>query len=311
MRSVDSVIDALLYARKDDYEDFSTADKLEYIDNIKKRMIKLIDSNNVKFLQESYNVNMLNVLNNNNYINPHVFYPLLEHIFKCNIIIFTRNEQYPNGILSCPYFDKEYLKFKSNNSLKFILLYEHMGAEADNAKYPQCEIIFKYHENMIFPTFKYGDFIENVNNCLYQMYPIKIYKPVSELFKNYKIEKYGIDEFGKTIYMHLKNNNSIHIITNPLPNLDLNIPQTIISFSKYDKFNDPEIAYKFGIEENIKLTSYIKNGIFYGFQGEIDYLTFYIPTLPTKTKVIIPQTTSTCCGTFGTDPGCFFEKSNS
>ena len=81
---------------------------------------------------------MLQIIKDENYINPHIFYPILEHIFKCNIILFTRNQQNPNGILSCPYFDKEYLKFKSDNKEKFVIIYEHMGAEIDNAKYPQC-----------------------------------------------------------------------------------------------------------------------------------------------------------------------------
>ena len=289
IRSVDSVIDALLYARKTDYEDYSINDKVEYIKKIKERMIKLIEDNNIKYLQESYNMNMLQIINDNSYINPHIFYPILEHIFKCNIILFTRNNQYPDGVLSCPYFDKEYLKFEPDNSQKYIIIYEHMGTETDNAKYPQCEIIFKYHDNMIYPTFKYNDFIENINNSLYQMYPVKIYKPIENLFKKYNIQKYGIDEFGKTIYLHLKNEKSIHIITNPLPNLDLDITQTIVSFSKFNKLNDPKIAYEFGQQENIKLTSYVKNGIFYGFQGKIDYLTIYIPTIPTKTTGNVPD----------------------
>lgn len=289
IRSVDSIIDVLLYARKNDYDDYSINEKTKYIKKIKEKMIKLIEENNINYLQESYNMNMLQIIKDNSYINPHIFYPILEHIFKCNIILFTRNEQYPDGVLSCPYFDKEYLKFQPDNSQKFVIVYEHMGSETDNSKYPQCEIIFKYHDDKIIPTFNYNDFIENINNCLYQMYPIKIYNSIDKLFKNYNIQKYGIDEFGKTIYLHLKNEKSIHIITNPLPNLNLDIPQTIISFSKFNNLNDPKIAYEFSQEENIKLTSYVKNGIFYGFQGKIDYLTFYIPTIPTKTTGNVPD----------------------
>ena len=289
IRSVDSVLDALLYARKSDYEEYSFNEKIEYIEKIKDKMIDILKENNINYLQESYNVNMLQIIRDKSYINPHIFYPVLEHIFKCNIILFTRNIQHPNGILSCPYFDKEYLKFKSDNKQKFVIIYEHMGTETDNAKYPQCEIIFNYDKNTIYPTFKYDDFIENINNSLYQMYPVKIYNSIDKIFKKYEIQKYGIDEFGKTIYLHLKHNKSIHIITNPLPNLDLDIPQTIISFSKFNKFNDIKLAYEFGQVENINLTSYVKNGIFYGFQGEKDYITFYIPTIPTKTSGNVPD----------------------
>ena len=289
IRSVDSVIDSLLYARKGEYEDMSISEKTNYIKKIKERMIKVIEDNNIKYLQESYNMNILQILRDNSYINPHIFYPILQYIFKCNIILFTRNQQNPDGILSCPYFDKEYLKFQPDNTEKFVLIYEHMGAETDNAKYPQCEIIFKHDKDTIYPTFKYSEFIENINKCLYQMYPIKIFKNVNDLFKKHDIEEYGIDESGKTIYLHLKKNKSIHLITNPLPNLDIDVPQSIISFSKFNKFNDPKVAYEFGKDESIELTSFIKNGIFYGFQGTIDYLTFYIPTLPTKTTGNVPD----------------------
>ena len=289
IRSVDSVIDCLLYARKADYEDLPINEKTNYIKKIKERMIKVIEDNNIKYLQESYNMNILQILRDNSYINPHIFYPILQYIFKCNIILFTRNQQNPDGILSCPYFDKEYLKFQPDNTQKFVLIYEHMGSETDNAKYPQCEIIFKHDDNTIYPTFKHTEFIESINNSLYQMYPIKVFKNVNDLFKKHDIQEYGINESGKTIFLHLKKNKSIYLITNPLPNLDIDVPQSIISFSKFNKFNDPKVAYEFGKDENIELISFIKNGTFYGFQGTIDYLTFYIPTLPTKTTGNVPD----------------------
>jgi hypothetical protein len=294
LRSVDSVIDALLYSRKSTYDELSKNDKLKFIEQIKNRMVKLIETNNIQFLQESYNVDMKQLLLNNSYIDPHIFHPLLEHIFDCNIFIFKRDLQNPNGILSCPYFEKEYLQFEPNQQKKYVLIYEHMGSETDNAKYPQCEIIFKYNisssNNIFFTSFKYDIFIQNIDKSLLSLYPIKRFKNINLILKKYNIQSYGINEFGKTVNLILKyNNKTISIITNPLPNCSLNIPQTIVSFSKYNNFNNERDSYEFGIDENITLTSCVKSGFFYGFQGKSDYLDFYIPTRTIKTKENIPD----------------------
>jgi hypothetical protein len=295
IRSVDSILDVLLYARKSDYDNLSISEKYKYIKKMKEKIIKIISDNNIQYLQESYNVNMIQMLNDDNsYINPHIFHKILEYIFDCNIIIFTRNEQNPDGTLSCPYYDKEYLQFEQDKEKKYILIYEHMGAETDNAKYPQCEVIFRYEENTIYPTFKYDNFIESIDNCFTQMFPIKRFNNINSSFKKYKIKSYGVNEFGKTINIILEkktqNKDTISIITNPLPNLDIDTSQYILSFSKYDKFNDNKKSYEFGLDENIKLTSFVKDGIFYGFQGQIDNIKFYIPTIPTKTSGNVPNT---------------------
>jgi hypothetical protein len=285
LRTVDSVLDVLLYARKKEYEDYSVNEKYKTIKMTKEKMVKLIKENNIKYFQESYNVNMIQILNENGYINPHIFLPVLEYIFDCNILIFKRDERYPDGILSCPNFDKEYLLFEPDKQRKYVLIYEHMGSETDNAKYPQCEIIFKYKENTLYPTFKYNSFIKNIINCFKKLYPVKIFKNINNIFKKYNIVSYSVDDFGKTVYIIVKYKNKIiHLITNPLPNFSLDITQTVLSFSKFENFNDTKLSYEFGTEENINLTSFVKNGIFYGFQGTIDYITFYIPTNPTKTS---------------------------
>uniref|UniRef100_A0A6C0I4T8 Thioredoxin domain-containing protein n=1 Tax=viral metagenome TaxID=1070528 RepID=A0A6C0I4T8_9ZZZZ len=290
LRSIDSVIDVLLYARKRDYDSLSVSEKNDYIKKIKKQMIDLLLDNNIIFLQESYNTNMLQIIKDNNYLDPHVFYPLLQHIFKCNIILFTRNQQYPDGVLSCPFYDKEYLKFIPDNQLKYVLIYEHMGAETDNAKYPQCEVIFKHHNNIIHPTFTFGSFIEKINNNLSQIYPIRLFTHINSVFSKYNVISYGINEAGKTIYLTLKRKDKlIYMLTDPLPNMNCDVNQTVITLSKYNNFNDPKTAFEFGKDENINLTSFVKNGIFYGFQGNVNDFKFYIPVQPKETTGNVPD----------------------
>ena len=285
IRSVESVIDVLLYARKNEYEEFSKSDKQKTIKQIKNKMIKLLDDNNIRFLQESYNVNMKQILMEDGYIDPHIFYPLLQHVFDCNIFIFKRDSIHPNGTLSCPNYDKEYLEFEPDTERKYVLIYEHMGTETDNAKYPQCEIIFREENDNIRTAFRHDNFIKNIDNCFTKMYPVKRFKNFNLLFKKYKVKSYGINEFGKTTYIELKNGNKvISILTDPLPVISIDIPQTFVSFSKYDRFNNERDSYEFGLEENIKLNTLVKSGIFYGFQGKIQNFEIYIPTKPIKTR---------------------------
>ena len=52
MRSVDSVIDVLLYARKSDYEELSTSEKNKSIRNIKDKIIQLIKNNNISMYRK-------------------------------------------------------------------------------------------------------------------------------------------------------------------------------------------------------------------------------------------------------------------
>jgi hypothetical protein len=292
-----SVIDLLLYASVNGYENLTIEQKQNNIENKKQEIIRLIQEKKIKFLQESYNVNVLQILNDNNYIDPHTFHQILQHIFKCNIIIFTRNQQNPDGVLSCPNFNKEYLQFTNdeNSQRKYVLVYEHMGAESDNAKYPRCEIIFRQidkNNKKIHPIFKHDDqFIKTINDCLIEMYPIRLFKPIKTFFKEYNVDFYGLNEYGKTVYLRLKRNEkTIHMITTPLPNMNLDIEQTIISFSKYNQYNNIEISFHFSRKENIDLISIVKNGIFYGFQFSIDSTNFYIPIEPRKSQENISDT---------------------
>lgn len=284
-RSVNSVLDILLHARNQDYQDFDIEEKKEQINKVKEQMISLIKDYNIKYLQESYNVDMLQVLRENTYIDPHIFHPLLEHIFDCNILIFCRNTQYPHGVISCPNYNKEYLQYEPDTSKKYVLIYEHLGAESDNAKYPQCELIIRSHDTYNITTFKHGKFTHSISECSLQMYPIKRYPDIKNVFKKYKIKRYGIDESGKTVAIELKHKNKIiTALTNPLPNPGIDIPQFVVSLSKFDSFNDYDILKEFSVDEDMKLSTFVKEGILYGYKGSTEFIELYFPVIPIKSK---------------------------
>lgn len=83
---------------------------------------------------------MLDVLDNNKFLDAKKFIPLYEEIFNCNIFMFCLNiDKYPNGTICTQYFN--YKIFKELDNKPFIILFESFGSEMDNYSYPQYEII--------------------------------------------------------------------------------------------------------------------------------------------------------------------------
>ena len=289
MRSVNSVIDAILSVRKKKYNDLDNSDKLEYINEIKETITELIKKNNIMLLQETYNINLLQRLSEDKYLDPHLFHGILQEVLNCNLIIFTRNEIFPDGVLSCPHYSKKYLNFEYNKELPFIFIYENIGTESDNLKYPQCEIIFQVDDdgNNRY-LFRYNEFIESIDKCFKSMYPVKTFDNIKKLFKQYEIVNYGTDEYGKTVNITLKGlgqlKSELFMITDPLPSLGLNIKQNNISFSKINQFTSKDKCIEFFRNENIKYEENVKNGIMYGYECEKNNITFYIPIIPENVK---------------------------
>jgi hypothetical protein len=292
MRSVNSVIDAILSVRKKKYNELDNSDKLEYINEIKENITELVEENNITLLQETYNINLLQRLSEDKYFDPHLFHGILQEVLNCNLIIFTRNEMFPDGVLSCPHYSKKYLNFEYNKELPFIFIYENIGTESDNLKYPQCEIIFQVDDdgNNRY-LFRYNEFIESIDRCFKTMYPVKTFENIKKLFKQYEIVNYGTDEYGKTVNITLKGRillkNKIFMITDQLPSLGLNILQDNISFGKINQFTSKDICSEFFRNENINYEANVKNGIMYGYKCVKNNITFYIPTIPENVKGII------------------------
>ena len=91
--------------------------------------------------QEMYDSNVEQIRNGisqtDSYLDPHLYASILEHAYKCNIIVFKRigNETR----LTLPRHKYAYYKNITTND-PFIFIYEHQGRTSDRAETPRCEL---------------------------------------------------------------------------------------------------------------------------------------------------------------------------
>jgi hypothetical protein len=167
------------------------------------------------------------IKDNTIYFSPHDFISLIETYFNCNIFIFTRNTI--NGEMSLPRYTKGYYKYERKEQCIFI--FEHIGSESDNAKYPRCELICRWKETEstnIQYIFSYDSGISiNVRNIFDQLRktytlnkPIKYTTFNININLNLKFNGQYIDTYGKTRLLQLVYNQKlVTLLTTPIPPL--------------------------------------------------------------------------------------------
>jgi len=161
-----------------------------------------------------------NIIGGFEYFDPQHFIPLLEDEYNCNIFLFKRDKNGTAMVL--PRHLKSFLKYESDKPC--VLIYEHLGNNADYATYPQCELIVKKYKN----TNKTTDVFDKTTD---------IFKYISSLYedirKSYVLNKkvgltkilpytpyeQGLDSFGKCQMIRLKYNDKkiTLILENPIP----------------------------------------------------------------------------------------------
>jgi len=80
-----------------------------------------------------------NIIFNDEYTDPCLFYRGLEEFFKCYIYIFTRSPTDPGSIIH-PQHKHTHLRY-TREKRPIILVFEHLGTESDVAEYPVTELI--------------------------------------------------------------------------------------------------------------------------------------------------------------------------
>ena len=165
------------------------------------------------------------IKNKEEYFDPSLFIRMLEVKYRCNIYIFKRDTENPDGTMIIPRHIKSYFKTESIFE-KCIFVYEHMGIDSDNSKYPQCEVIFRWNKfgkkDDLEYNFGYnsilvqnainvfGDFNKFyiLNKQITYIRFVQIVDPISQV----------IDSYGKTRVINCNfNGNKISIFTSPLP----------------------------------------------------------------------------------------------
>jgi hypothetical protein len=188
-----------------------------------------------------------NITQNETYFNPIFYIPLLESYFDCNIFLFRRQDE--NTIPILPRHSQSYYRYERNDQ-QSIFLYEHMGSESDNSKYPRCELIIKSKikttdtEYFFTPDSTVSKGVKNIFKLLNKSYVLN--KQIHEikfpiLSDSVTLLSQSIDSYGKTrrIDIQYKNKNAT-IFTNPIP--PINIPE-----------NSNSIIHKLDIKTTLEL----------------------------------------------------------
>lgn len=160
------------------------------------------------------------------YLDPSYYLRILEVNYKVRIFIFKRDDLFPDGEMVLPRHLQAYYQFKSN--LPAIFIYEHMGAEADLAKYPQCELIVRYDPEDVTKTYyqhspktQIYQQIDRIYQKMTQAYALNQPIPRIEL-PNLKVVSQDIDTFGKARVLRVKHKNKIvECLTTPIPPLSV------------------------------------------------------------------------------------------
>ena len=177
--------------------------------------------------QEMYDKTIDDILtemnDENAYMSPRKYIHGFEAYFKCDIFLFTRDSA--GGELAIPDHLQAYYKYKTNR--RCIFIFEHMGSESDNAKYPQCEVICRWNKNDetdITYIFEENDAIaKKVRNTFdfmneYYLLDKQIYDILIKT--EFDVVSQVIDSYGKTRMLYVKYGDEIiSIMTPPLPPL--------------------------------------------------------------------------------------------
>lgn len=209
------------------YDDFDSTEKNEYYINLRKAL-KILARRNLA-AQSSYNYNITTLIeylnNDRQFLDLKIVWNLIEELFDIQLLLFSRTENYPNGILDAPYAMQEYLQSPRRKTGSFyVMLFETIGSEVDQSLFPQYEIIKQFNhinnksETSVSAWFSPDeDIIIKLNQLFNQIYAFNnhLNYPLEVKF-NSKITSQCSDFFGKIRLLQFVD---ICIMTDPLPSL--------------------------------------------------------------------------------------------
>jgi hypothetical protein len=289
--SNNSFIEAVLIALDPNY--ISVENKTEYVTNFRNN---LAYTNKASVIQQLYNITetelQQNILNPDVIFDSKLYIGILELYFNCQIVVFSRSDQQPNGEFELPRYTQGYLYNKLKPDTVTVLIYKHLGARSNNLTNPHYELIIKRtDEKLITWYFKDNNLIKNIYSNFLRSYKLYIigqsrYNAI-DVPPNKLTNSKGqvVDIYGKTRGFVFENN--IYISTNPItPVLDLPIVkkpdvlpslQTVLAFLKKKNI---KILYQDVDENNDKLV---------GLMLDIPELFYcYVSVQNTSNKLKVP-----------------------
>lgn len=221
---------------------------------------------------------MNEIINADAYMSPRKYIHGLETYFDCNIFLFTRDSV--NGELCVPDHIQAY--YKNAIKRRSIFIFEHMGSESDNAKYPQCEIICKWNsenESDVKYIFESDDAefegVVDAFNTMSEYYVLT--EPLERILfsVNENILCQTIDGYGKTRLLYIQHEGEIiTLLTSPLPpfsvqDIDTSVPT----------LTQPKIALQFIEKTRMRLLGRTKQNDVNSLVCEVGNIRVAIPVV--------------------------------
>lgn len=190
--SKNSFIFAVLLALDKGYE--TVPDKVEYVKDFRNN---LANQDITSVSQQMYDVDsqqvVKDILDPNIVFDSELFVGLLETYYDCQIVVFTRSDQQPNGEFEIPRYTQGYLFKKLVPGKKTVFIYKHMGIRSDHLEYPHYELIIRRYKKLKRIQWYFND-ITLIRN---------IY---SHFLRSYRLYLIGIGRYTpSTIPVHLLN----------------------------------------------------------------------------------------------------------
>lgn len=258
------------------------------------------------------------IMNNDIFFDPALYYRILEEFFNVNIYTFTpgKKPKEEKGesvgkieIPRCKIFHTRMYRPERQT----IIIYKHWGAEADALDYPHCELIVDYDDKDRINAMIFGErMTEIVHDILLETFPITTWSFQNNLssssvslvtFKNLysrlNLESYLgrgslvsqiIDEYGKlrgVNFLPYTNSDDILMTVFCLPSQPLNLPSTdeINFISGQEAINILGEASSISVQQDDKKVI----GLWFTHSDLHDYQdNLFVPIIPTEEYLTLP-----------------------
>lgn len=198
-RSKQSALECVLLATKyKNFHELDSGSRLSILEEERKRLQKM---DLTICSQECWDIEDPNsLIDSDRYFDPRYLIRLLETVYDCRIVLFSRDDFiHPEHI-------EGLLRWNYNSKNTIVMMYEHMGSEANQATYPQCEIILLEKEEPSVSEWIYKDYLSALDTV--QSHSLPSEKYFVEGFLPDMIVGQHIDFYGKVYALNMKDQNN-------------------------------------------------------------------------------------------------------
>jgi hypothetical protein len=171
--STSSFIEVILLALDPKYEKLDNDSKRKYVNDFR---TNLAGKDMINVIQQLYDTNSAtitnNIMNMDLPFDSQYYIGLLEAYYNCQIVVFVRNDEDPNGQFEIPRYTQGYLYRKIDPNKKTVLVYKHMGIRSDNLESPHYELIIKKFKKITIWYFESSIILRNIYSYFLQFYKL-------------------------------------------------------------------------------------------------------------------------------------------